>query len=72
MVAPGHLLSSSLRGSEWLSGGTVGPEGSVLCFVVIAGLWIAFDRIYPKAVRVDHAMVPMTATASPSSIISPE
>jgi len=49
MVAPGHLLSSSLHGAPWLSGGSVGPEGSVLCFVVIALLWIAFDRRYPEA-----------------------
>jgi hypothetical protein len=47
MVAPGHLLRSSLQGAPWLSGGSVGPEGSVLCFVVIALLWIAFDRMYP-------------------------
>lgn len=47
MVSPGHLLSSSLRGPQWLSGGSVGPEGSVLCFVVIALVWISFDRIYP-------------------------
>jgi uncharacterized protein len=47
MVAPGHLLRSSLHGSPWLTGGTVGPEGSVLCFVVIAMTWIAFDRVYP-------------------------
>ena len=47
MVAPGHLLSSSLRGADWISGGAVGPEGSVLCFVVIAAVWIAFDRTYP-------------------------
>jgi uncharacterized protein len=48
-VWPGHLLSSSLHGSAWLSGGTVGPEGSVFCFVVIALMWIAFDRAYPTA-----------------------
>ncbi len=47
MVSPGHLLSSSLHGPPWLSGGSVGPEGSLLCFVVMALLWIAFDRIYP-------------------------
>lgn len=47
MIAPGHLMSSSLRGSAWLSGGTVGPEGSMLCFVVISVVWIAFDRLYP-------------------------
>ena len=52
MVAPGHLLSSKLHGSTWLSGGTVGPEGSLLCFVVIAILWIAFARVYPRSASV--------------------
>jgi len=49
MVAPGHLLSSSLHGPDWLSGGSVGPEGSVLCFVVVALVWVCFDRTYPRA-----------------------
>jgi CAAX protease family protein len=48
-VFPGHLLSSSFRGPHWITGGSVGPEGSALCFVVIAALWLAFDRIYRKA-----------------------
>ena len=51
-VSPGHLLSSSLQGPDWLSGGSVGPEGSVLCFVVIAIIWLAFHLIYPKALFV--------------------
>lgn len=49
MVAPGHLLSSSLHGPQWLSGGSVGPEGSVMCFVVMAAAWIAFDRTHPSS-----------------------
>jgi len=49
LPAPGHLLNSSLHGSVWLTGGSVGPEGSVVCFVVIALAWIAFDRVYPRA-----------------------
>ena len=53
MVAPGHLLRSSLHGADWLSGGSVGPEGSVLCFVVIALLWIAFERMYPDECCLD-------------------
>ena len=48
MVAPGHLLTSSLHGAPWLTGGSVGPEGSVLCFVIIAATWVVFDRAYPK------------------------
>jgi membrane protease YdiL (CAAX protease family) len=38
-VLPGHLLSSSSSGPAWLSGGTVGPEGSLLCTLVIAVVW---------------------------------
>jgi membrane protease YdiL (CAAX protease family) len=45
--APGHLLSSSFSGNPWLTGGTVGPEGSVLCFVLLVVLWVVFDRLYP-------------------------
>src|SRR5581483_7960772 len=47
-VSPGHLLSSSFHGNRWITGGTVGPEGSVLVLVIIALLWIAFDRLYPN------------------------
>jgi hypothetical protein len=45
-LLPGHLLNSTLHGPLWLSGGSVGPEGSYLVFGIIAGLWLAFDRIY--------------------------
>jgi CAAX protease family protein len=45
-VEAGHLLNSSFQGPHWLTGGTVGPEGSVFVFVLIAILWIAFDRMY--------------------------
>jgi len=48
-TVPGHLLSSSFHGSRWLTGGSVGPEGSVLVFVVIAAAWLVFDRLYPYA-----------------------
>ncbi|MGA7566934.1 MAG: type II CAAX endopeptidase family protein [Terriglobales bacterium] len=47
-LLPGHLLNSSLRGPDWLSGGSVGPEGSYLVFVVIGALWVLFDRTYPE------------------------
>ncbi len=53
MRAPGHLLSSSPDGPAWLSGGSVGPEGSVLCFVVVAAIFFVFDRRYRKAAHPD-------------------
>ena len=47
-LLPGHLLSSSLHGPDWLTGGSVGPEGSYLVFVVIGALWVLFDRAYTE------------------------
>ena len=46
-VLPGHLLNSSFHGPDWLTGGSVGPEGSYLVFAVIGALWVLFDRAYP-------------------------
>jgi uncharacterized protein len=46
IVLPGHLLASSFHGPAWLTGGTIGPEGSALDFVVMALVFLAFDRIY--------------------------
>ena len=46
IVAPGHLLKSSLHGPAWLSGGTVGPEGSVFAFVVMTAAFVIFALAY--------------------------
>jgi len=48
LVLPGHLMNPTFHGSPWLTGGTVGPEGSVLLLLVIAALWVLFDRVYPR------------------------
>lgn len=45
---PGHFLNSTFQGSPWFTGGSVGPEASVLLFVVIGAMWIVFDRLYPE------------------------
>jgi uncharacterized protein len=45
---PGHLLNSSFHGPVWLTGGSVGPEGSYVVFAVVAALWFVFDRVYPE------------------------
>jgi membrane protease YdiL (CAAX protease family) len=47
IVAPGHLLYSSFHGPIWLTGGSVGPEGSVMAFVVVGFAAIIFSRVYP-------------------------
>jgi membrane protease YdiL (CAAX protease family) len=52
--AVGHLLSSSFQGKTWLTGGPVGPEASVLVFVLIAVMWVVFARVYPAKSRVQN------------------
>ena len=44
--AQGHLLNSSFHGSKWLTGGSVGPEGSLMVFAVFLLAFILFDRVY--------------------------
>ena len=65
-TAPGHLLSSSFHGSRWLTGGTIGPEGSIFLFIVLALLWIAFDRMYP---HVNYPPATTAALLEPISIV---
>lgn len=48
-VVTGHLVHSSVHGSRWLSGGSIGPEGSLLVFVVVSLAWFIFDRSYKVA-----------------------
>jgi uncharacterized protein len=46
-LTPGHLLNSWFNGPVWLTGGSVGPEGSYMLFVVLGAVWVLFDRAYP-------------------------
>ena len=46
IVLPGHLLAASFHGPAWLTGGTVGPEGSAFDFVVMAVVFAAFGALY--------------------------
>jgi membrane protease YdiL (CAAX protease family) len=43
LVAPGHLFNSTLAGPAWLTGGSVGPEASWLCLLLIVILWCLFS-----------------------------
>lgn len=43
-----HLLNSSSHGPAWLTGGTVGPEASVLSFAIFALAFALFTWMYPR------------------------
>jgi uncharacterized protein len=49
MVAQGHLLSPSFVGNPILTGGSVGPEGSILIFITLGAAAFGFHRAYPNA-----------------------
>lgn len=47
--APGHLLNPHLgQGPAWLTGGTVGPEGSVVTLILWALMAILFVMLYRR------------------------
>jgi uncharacterized protein len=57
IIMRGHLLNSSFHGPAWLTGGTVGPEGSVFAFVVVGVAAVIFARVYPaKEERKDESV----------------
>jgi len=56
-MVPGHLLNSSFHGPRWLTGGSVGPEGSALVFLIIALMFLVFNYLYPD-VRFPTATLP--------------
>ncbi len=62
-MVPGHLIHSSFHGPNWLTGGTVGPEGSVLVFVMIAAMFVVFDRLH-RGVR-----FPLAPSHAPSAAL---
>jgi hypothetical protein len=47
LVFQGHLSNSSLHGARWLTGGTVGPEGSVFSFLTMGILALAVHLLFP-------------------------
>jgi membrane protease YdiL (CAAX protease family) len=47
IVFQGHLSNASLHGARWLTGGSVGPEGSVFSFLTMGMLALAIHLLYP-------------------------
>jgi CAAX protease family protein len=46
-VFEGHLSNSTLHGPTWLTGGTVGPEGSVFSFITMAAAALLIHKAFP-------------------------
>jgi uncharacterized protein len=46
-VLQGHLSDSLLHGPTWLTGGTIGPEGSVFCFLTLGLQFFVVNWLFP-------------------------
>lgn len=51
-VATGHLFNAHFHGTRWITGGSVGPEGSALAFVVYGAAALIFAICRPKAAAI--------------------
>jgi membrane protease YdiL (CAAX protease family) len=47
VIFPGHLSHATLAGPTWLTGGTAGPEASVVDLLVLLVFVYGFHRLYP-------------------------
>jgi hypothetical protein len=45
MTGPGRLMHAELHGPQWLTGGTVGPDGSIFVFLVLLGIAVLVWRL---------------------------
>jgi membrane protease YdiL (CAAX protease family) len=55
VLAKGHLMNPSFHGPTWLTGGSVGPEGSVFAFVVLVLSAAAIHFMFPAKSVADSA-----------------
>jgi membrane protease YdiL (CAAX protease family) len=62
--ATGTLLNSAVHGPRWLTGGAVGPEGSVFAFILMGLSFCLFGRLYPA--KNTEATSPSTTLSDPA------
>jgi uncharacterized protein len=57
-LAPDRLLSATFHGADWLTGGKLGPEASLLVFPVVAAMFLAFHFLYRAAAEASRPVSP--------------
>ena len=67
---PGHLLNSSSSGPAWLSGGTVGPEGSLLCTLLIVMVWL-LCAVWLRQVRYPNPATLQNSRSNSGGVVLP-
>lgn len=54
LLGVGRYLNTSVQGPKWLTGGSAGPEGSIIAFLVILLCALLVHLRFPKAVYPDR------------------
>jgi len=54
LLGVGRFLNTSVQGPNWLTGGTAGPEGSVIVFLVLALCALLVHFRFPKVIYPDR------------------
>jgi hypothetical protein len=54
LLGVGRYLNTSVQGPKWLTGGSAGPEGSVIAFLVVLLCALLVHLRFPKAVYPDR------------------
>lgn len=60
LIAKGHYFTTQAAGSAWWSGGSVGPEGSLLAIPVIAALGVGLLVVYGARPAEPTSVDPLT------------
>ncbi|HUL33956.1 MAG TPA: type II CAAX endopeptidase family protein [Candidatus Eisenbacteria bacterium] len=63
-IVVGHLSNSLLHGPKWLTGASVGPEGSVFCFLTMGLQFLIVFWLFPKRRQDPGAPVALEAPAA--------
>jgi membrane protease YdiL (CAAX protease family) len=70
LPAIGHLFNSRLQGPKWLTGGSVGPEGSWLVFVDLALAAFVVTRLYPEAKYPEPEVASLPSSGNPAPVLN--
>jgi membrane protease YdiL (CAAX protease family) len=65
MLAKGHLLNASFHGPKWLTGVSIGPEGSVVDFALFLVSFLLFAWIYPATQAPSKVSAAVSFTSGP-------
>lgn len=66
-VFEGHLSNATLHGPTWLTGGSVGPEGSVFSFITMGAAALFIHKVFPARKSAEAPPVPV-----PSPHVTPQ